>query len=170
MKPMQPNTTPIMPFVILILLLLPVRLAKAQMKGLAFFLWLTGGSILFFRGIGYLLASPEHTNAPLLAIVAALALAIGFGKGKFVLSKTSRRNIERIDQFTEPKKPIHVYSVKSWLIIGLMVGISVALTVFNTPMLWRGGINLGIGFGLIISSLAYLKALSPATKLEAPTP
>jgi hypothetical protein len=29
-------------------------------------------------------------------------------------------------------------------------------------MFWRGSVNLAIGFALIISSLAYLRAVSPA--------
>lgn len=157
----MPNNMPMMPFIILILLLLPIRLSSSQMKGLAFFIWLVGGLVLCIRGINFITGAPEHPDAMLLGLLAAGALAIGFGKGKFVLSKTSRKNMERIDQFTEPKKPIQVYSVRSWIMIGLMIGISVALNIFNTPLLWRGGINLAIGFALIISSLAYLKAISP---------
>jgi hypothetical protein len=90
-----------------------------------------------------------------------LAAFIGLAKGRFVLSKTSARNIERIDTMNdEPKRPIHVYSVRSWIIIGIMVLISVSLTVFSVDNLIRGGINLAIGLGLIVSSLAYLKSLT----------
>jgi hypothetical protein len=152
-------STPIMPFIILLLLLLPIRLSGSQMKGLAFFIWLVGGIVLCVRGVTFINAAPEHPDALMLGVIAAAALAIGFGKGKFVLSKTSNRNIERIDQFTEPKKPIQVYSVRSWVMIGIMVGISVALNILNVPLLWRGSINLAIGFALIISSLAYLRSL-----------
>jgi len=159
----MPTNLPIMPFIIVVLLLLPIRLAAGQMKGLAFALWLIGGLILTIRGISFLLDAPEHPGVAMLALIIAVAMAIGYGKGKFVLSKTSQRNLERIDQFTEPKKPIQVYSVRSWIIIGLMVGISVTLSVLNTPLLWRGGINLAIGFALIISSLAYLKSMKPVT-------
>jgi len=162
---MTQTPTPLMPFIVLILLLLPIRLSSSQMKGLAFFIWLVGGIVLCIRGVTFITTAPEHPGALLLGLIAAGALAIGFGKGKFVLSKTSRRNLERIDQFTEPKKPIQVYSVKSWIMITLMVGISVALNIFNTPLLWRGGINLAIGFALIISSLAYLKAMN-STPIE----
>ena len=164
---MHSTPVPIMPFVILILLLLPIRLAKTQLKSLAFFIWLVGGTVLLYRGFDFLTEAPEHTNAMLIAIVAAAALAIGYGKGKFVLSKTSRKNIERINEFTEPKKPIQVYSLRSWIMISLMVGISLALTWLNTPLLVRGAVNLGIGFGLVISSLAYLKAVAAPIKPEA---
>jgi hypothetical protein len=157
----MPNL-PIMPFIVLILLLLPIRLHNQAMKGLAFFLWLLGGLVLSFRGVAFMVSAADQPGPAVLAAIAAVALAVGFGKGKFVLSKTSSRNIERIDQFTEPKRPIQVYSLRSWIIIGLMVGISVALTVFHAPDLVRGAVNLAIGFALIISSLAYLRALCPA--------
>jgi hypothetical protein len=159
---MPTSNIPIMPFVIIVLLLLPFRLSQQPMKTLAFFLWLVGGLVLSIRGTLFLLDAPEHSNPLILILAVVLALAVGYGKGKFVLSKTSQRNIERIEQFTAPKRPIQVYSLRSWLIIAIMVGISIALTVMHVPQIWRGSINLAIGFALIISSLAYLKALFPA--------
>lgn len=159
----MPTSLPvIMPIIFIALLLLPIRLNNQQMKGLAFVLWLIGGLFLAFRGVYFMVAAPEQPDALMLLGLGLIAIAIGFGKGKFVLSKTSGKNIERIDQFTEPKRPLLVYSLRSWIIIAIMVGISVSLTIFNTPLLWRGAINLAIGFSLIISSLAYLRALSPA--------
>jgi len=50
--------------------------------------------------------------------------------------------------------------VRSWIIITLMVGISIALNVFKVDYIVRGPINLGIGFALIVSSMVYLKSLS----------
>lgn len=152
----------VMPIIAAVLLLLPMRLSNQAMKGLAFTLWLIGGLVLCIRGTQYLTDSSAMSNMGLLVGLIIAALVIGFGKGKFVLSKTSAKNIERIEQFNEPKKPIQVYSARSWIMITLMVGISVALTFFNVDKVVRGPINLGIGFALIISSLAYLKALNPA--------
>lgn len=156
----MPNSLPIMPFIVVILLLLPIRMGVSSLKKLAFTLWLVGGLVLFIRGANFLLESPAIQNMPLMAGLVALALAIGFGKGKFVLSKTSTKNIERLNQFQEPQKPIAVYSVRSWVIIAIMVGISVALNIFQVENIVRGPINLGIGFALLISSLAYVKAMA----------
>ncbi|WP_303672777.1 hypothetical protein [Vampirovibrio chlorellavorus] len=154
------NNLPIMPFIVAILLLLPIRLGVPSLKKLAFTLWLVGGIILFSRGTSFLAESPAIHNIPLLAGLVAVALAIGFGKGKFVLAKTSLKNIERLNQFNQPQRPINVYSLRSWIMIALMVSISVALNVFQVQNIVRGPINLGIGFALIISSLAYLKSFS----------
>ncbi len=155
----MPVSLPVMPVVFALLLLLPVRLSPRQLKALAFFLWLTGGFILAGRGITWLLGA--HPATGLLAGCLIGALAVGFGKGRFVLSKTSRRNIERLDAMQAAHPPIRVYSARSWAIIAVMVAISVGLNLAQVDPLWRGTINLAIGMALIISSLAYLKALRP---------
>ncbi len=163
----MPTNFPIMPIIVAVLFLLPIRLTSQAMKTLAFSIWVVGGIVLSIRGVNFMIDSPEHANTALIAGLAVLALAVGYGKGKFVLSKTSAKNIERIEQFTEPKKPIQVYSVRSWVMITLMVGISVALNVFQVANIIRGPINLAVGFALMISSLAYLKAMSCSNKPSA---
>jgi hypothetical protein len=154
-----------MPLVLLVLLLLPFKLARKQLMTLAFFLWLVGGLVLTGMGITALQAATPGWEPWVWGGSIAVALIIGFGKGKFVLAKTSQRNIDRLNQLPEPQKPIHVYSVRSWVMISLMVLISLSLTWLDAPMEWRGLVRLAVGFALIMSSLAYLKA----PKL-APTP
>jgi hypothetical protein len=160
----MPNI-PIMPIIVIVLLLLPIRLVGRQLKILAFGIWLIGGLVLLGRGAYFLFLSAVLTKASIamLALAVVIAVVVGLAKGRFVLSKTSSRNIERLDSITESRRPIHVYSVRSWIIIGIMVLISVALTVFAVPNLIRGGINIAIGLGLIVSSLAYLKSLTKRT-------
>lgn len=155
----MPVTAPVMPFIALVLFLLPVRLSGTRLKGLAFALWLLGGLVMIGRG-GWFLTHAAGASLALQALIVFAALLIGAAKGKFVLSKTSRRNIERLDALTEPQRPIHVYSIRSWMMILLMVMISASLTVFQASELLRGAVNLGIGAALIISSLAYAKSLT----------
>jgi hypothetical protein len=152
----------VMPLIFLLLLLLPIRLTARQLSRLAFALWLVGGVFLLSRGALWLFGSGETTL--MLGVGTVLALAIGFAKGKFVLSKTSNRNIERLCQLTEPQRPIHVYSVRSWVTIGIMVLISVSLWLFQVPDFWRGSVNLAVGAALIMSSLVYLTHPQLATQ------
>lgn len=154
----MPNNTPIMPLIFLLLILLPIKLTGNQLKGLAFVLWFAGGLMLVFRGGAFMLQEFEQAGVGLLSLAVLLALAIGYAKGRFVLSKTSRRNIERLQALSAPQRPIAVYSVRSWVIIALMVSVSIALNVMAVPLLWRGAINLAIGASLLASSLAYLGA------------
>src|SRR5205085_8572606 len=98
-------------------------------------------------------------------LIASLAwLTIGVAKGRYVLAKTSQRNIDRIRAMTAPQRPIRVYSLRSWIVIGLTVSLSLALTLFNTPPFWRGGINLAVGFALLMSSINYLTTLRQSAR------
>lgn len=151
---------PIMPFIFLALLLLPIRLAPSALMRLAFALWLIGGGTLLFMGVTRLMASGADTMPLMLGGV--IALVIGAAKGKFVLSKTSEKNIERLNEMREPARPIHVYSKRSWIVIAVMVGIAILLnTLPQIDLYVRGLVNLAIGCGLLMSSLNYLRALKP---------
>lgn len=154
----MPNNMPIMPLIFVALLLLPFKLSNQQLKGLAFFLWLTGGLVLMVRGGFFMSQDPSHPTAGILLGIGVLAFIIGMAKGRFVLSKTSQRNIERLEAMSEPQRPLAVYSLRSWMMIAIMVGISIALNFTGLSLLWRGVINLAIGAALAMSSLAYLKA------------
>ena len=153
---------PITPFIAAILLLLPVKLAPRTLIKLAFFLWALGGGFLAVMGVRRMADAALHIGEPTIIIASLVWLAIGVAKGRFVLAKTSQRNIERIQAMTEPQRPIRVYSLRSWVVIGLTVFLSLALTLLDTPPFWRGGINLTVGFALLMSSLNYLTTLRQA--------
>jgi Na+/H+ antiporter NhaC len=153
------TSVPITPFIAVILLLLPVRLGRRMMIKLAFFLWALGGTVLVGMGSLRMADASLGMRASVIIIASLVWLAIGIAKGRYVLAKTSQRNIERIRAMTEPQRPIRVYSLRSWIVIGLTVSLSLALTFFNTPPFWRGGINLAVGFALLMSSLNYLTTL-----------
>ncbi|MEB3286433.1 MAG: hypothetical protein VKJ04_02905 [Vampirovibrionales bacterium] len=145
--------------IFLILLLLPIKLDSDRLKRLAFLIWVAGGIAMSYNGLVRL----ENANLDTLWLIVAIVLSavIGIAKGKFVLGKTSAKNVERLDALTEPQRPLAVYSVRSWIIISLMVLIAVGLNVFNAPDLIRGCISLGIGLALIVSSLRYIQKPSP---------
>ena len=152
-----------MPFVagaLLIASVLPLRFAPRSLGWLAFALWLLGGVVLLSFGTARLLQAARGGATPtVVSIVALAALVVGVAKGRFVLRKTARRNIERLAALEQPRRAIHVYGIRSWLVIGLMTGLSVGLTVGGLPPLWRGMVNLAIGAALAASSLNYLPPL-----------
>jgi hypothetical protein len=150
---------PIMPFVagaLLLASLLPVRLAPRSLGWLAFGLWLLGGVVLLSLGAARLaLAARGGATAVVVAAVAVAALAVGW----FVLRRTAQRNIDRLAALEQDQRPIHVYGVRSWVVIGLMTALSVGLTLGGVPPLWRGMVNVAIGAALAASSLSYLLPL-----------
>jgi hypothetical protein len=153
------TSLPITPFIALILLLLPVKLTPRMLIKLAFFLWALGGTVLVVLGVLRMADASLTIRASVIIIASLVWLVIGVAKGKYVLAKTSQRNIERLRAMTEPQRPIRVYSLRSWVVISLTVALSLALTLFNTPPFWRGGINLAVGFALLMSSVNYLISL-----------
>jgi hypothetical protein len=163
---MNTPNIPIMPFVILVLFLLPIKLQPQQLKKLAFSIWMAGGVVLTILGVSRLMGVQEGVMPPspaILAMALVASIVIGVAKGKFVLGKTATRNLARLNALTEPQKPIHVYCVRSWVIIALMVGISVLLNSGVLPLeLWlRGAINIGIGLALVVSSFNYVMQPKP---------
>jgi hypothetical protein len=149
-----------MPFIAVLLLALPVRLAPRSLGWLAFGLWLLGGVVLLSLGAARLLQAARGEAAPrVVAAVVLAALAIGIAKGRFFLRKTARQNIDRLAALTEGRRPIHVYGIRSWVVIGLMTALSIGLTLGGVPPLWRGMVNLAIGAALATSSLNYIVPL-----------
>lgn len=136
----------------------PIKLRSEQHLKLAFAIWMVGGFVLLWLGIYRFITIGDMDIVSVPALGgAALALGIGFAKGKFVLSKTSRRNIDRLMAIEEPTKLSNVYSTRSWIIIMVMIGISLALNLGPVDPYWRGVVNMAIGMGLVASSLVYLK-------------
>lgn len=152
---MRPPQVPIMPFVVLALLLWPTALAPRRLKQLAFAIWLTGGVVLCSFGL-MRLRDGGGSGGALLALAAGLAA--GVAKGRLILSRTSLRNIARLDALPGPMRPIRVYDGRSWAIIGVMTAAAVALNLGWIPLapLARGGVNLAIGSALLLSSFTYV--------------
>ena len=151
---------PIMPFLVVVLLALPVRLAPRSLGWLAFGLWMLGGVVLLSLGTARLLQAARGEATPaLVGVLALVALLVGAAKGWFLLRRTARRNTDRLATLTENRRPIHVYGTRSWVVIGLMTALSIGLTLGGVPPLWRGMVNLAIGAALAASSLNYLAPL-----------
>ncbi len=143
---------------------------RKDLLGIAGGLWVLVGIFLIYRGINlFQLASNEqHTSPNAILFSSVVGLIIGGIKGKFVLAKTARKNISRIDSLKAPLKIHHVFSTPFYGFIGAMILLGVLLRTFNG---YLGGyvvvaaIYCGIGMALIIASMVYWKA-SPNASLE----
>lgn len=141
---------------------------------LAFFLWglvgtgllIAGGVFLFGGRTMSELDARYATGGPGIAEVIGLiiALAIGFAKGNFVLPKVAKKNIARIEQLPE-KSPFYMtFSLKSWLLILVMILIGRTIRFLGAPPLVIGVIYVAVGFALALGSRSYLAA--PSFPLE----
>ncbi|MFY9268349.1 MAG: hypothetical protein WAO55_01225 [Candidatus Manganitrophaceae bacterium] len=135
---------------------------------LAFFLWavvgtgllLAGGFFLFGQRSMSELDNRFGSGGPGIAegIGFVIALAIGFAKGSFVLPKVARKNIARIEQLPERSPFYMTFSLKSWLLILLMILIGRMIRFLGAPRLVIGVIYVAVGLALALGSRIYLMA------------
>jgi uncharacterized membrane protein len=150
-----------------------LSLSKESLIKIAGGLWGIIGLMLVIRGFGlYQLAEIEqHTTEIAISISGIVAVLIGLIKGKFVLSKTARRNKTRIHNLEDPVKLHNIYSKPFYFLIPMMMGLGILLRSFNE---YIGGyivvatIYCGIGMALIVSSRIYW--FSDAETLEPENP
>lgn len=135
---------------------------------LAFFLWglvgtglLIAGGIFLFGGRTMSELDPSR-GAPGTAegIGLVIALIIGFAKGNFVLPKIAKKNIDRIEQLPERSPFYMTFSVKSWMLILVMILIGRTIRFLGAPRLLIGVIYVAVGFALALGSRSYLVAPS----------
>ncbi len=144
---------------------------KNSLYTLAGSVWGLVGLFLVIRGAIMYQAALETQNATqaALAISIAVSIIVGVAKGRFVLSKTARRNKSRIDGIEGPLKIHHVYAKSFYFLIAGMILLGVSMRMFNE---YLGGyvvvaaVYCGIGLALMVSSLTYWKTETPPTAEE----
>ena len=135
---------------------------KNSLYALAGSIWGLVGLFLMIRGVMMYQVAWETQNATQTALMIAIAVSIivGVAKGRFVLSKTARRNKSRIENIEGPLKVHHVYAKSFYFLIAGMILLGVSLRTFNEYLggyVVVGAIYCGIGLALMVSSLTYWK-------------
>jgi hypothetical protein len=124
---------------------------------LAALLWSCIGITLFIRGLSWTIATGK------LWIVIP-ALMIGTIKSLFILDKTANNGIQRILKFTDGTCLGAVYSLKTWLLIILMMGTGIIVRHSSIPQELLGGAYMAIGWALCFSSRHAWRAWQLVTK------
>ncbi len=137
-------------------------MSKNNLYTLAGSVWGLVGLFLVVRGAIMYQAALDTQNASQTALAVSIAVSVilGTAKGRFVLSKTARRNKSRIESIEEPLKIRHMYAKSFYFLIIGMIGLGIGLRMWNE---YLGGyvvvaaIYCGIGLALMVSSLVYWK-------------
>ena len=146
-----------------------MRVSTKTLEKLAGCVWLAVGGMLAWRGIKMIFGlSDDIERAGVSAIVMSLGIGawIGYLKGRYVLSRTARRNLRRVRGLAEPRI-WNVFSARFLVVIALMIGLGAGLR-WMARQGWLGGhagvggIYFGIGTALLISSLVYFLRPPPA--------
>jgi len=133
---------------------------KNSLYTIAGSVWGLVGLMLMVRGGLMFQTALTTQNASQTAVILAIiaSLVLGTVKGRFVLSKTARRNKSRIEQLEEPLKLQHVYAKSFYFLIVGMIALGISLRAFNEYLggfVVVGAIYCGIGLALIVSSTVY---------------
>lgn len=119
-------------------------------------LWTVIGGLLLAKG-GYRWVHLADRQPFLLGA----ALVVGSLKSFFILDKSTRRGISRIQQFADGTCLGAVYSGKTWLLVLCMMGLGVILRNSSFPVALLCFLYLTIGWALLFSSrlawIAWLK-------------
>lgn len=140
-------------------------------------IWLAVGASLMKMGFNFLLVKGDG-NYPLIQMLApyfggfeqaaflliALALPIGYLKGNFVLGKSAKRGIARLQQFPDPTKLSNIYSAQYYILLAVMIGLGMSMKYLGIPADVRGFIDVAVGAALIKGSLFYFRETVPVCK------
>ena len=125
-------------------------------------IWLGVGCMLLSKGISLLvtrenpvLATSEEIS--LLLIVAGMI--VGVFKARFVLKKVAHRVVNSVLQSTTPFKA--VFSVRTVLLVVIMMALGRTLRAINTPLDILGFIDVAVGSALIQGAVMMKQAAQP---------
>ncbi len=109
------------------------------------FLWTAIGSMLMFRGFGWI-------GSGMARWLLVPALLIGTAKSLLVLDKTARKSLVRIMQLNDNTCLGAVYSWKTWLLVALMMASGITMRRLTEPGMVIGTLYMAIGWALFFSS------------------
>jgi hypothetical protein len=142
---------------------MPFRLPEPAVKRCTLILsaatvWGLVGAFLSFRAFLWFRASDRRVSW-----MVAMALAVGFLKGHFLLTRMARRNIRRIHELSPHKAKICIFAfqaIQAYLIIFGMIMLGILLRRSSIVREVLAVIYLAIGTALLYASLEYWRANS----------
>lgn len=151
-----------------------LKVSHTTMVVLSGLIWLAIGCLLLPLGLNFIVESILQDNIltlsrPLLdplssitggrdqaaLVLIALALWVGFIKGRYVFAKTVQKSVERILTLPNPARLSQLYTKKYYLLLGSMF--LIGFLVRFAPLDIRGFIDIIIGSALIHGAMLYFR-------------
>lgn len=110
------------------------------------------GTLWLIIGIFLLITGVSLTNlTPLLLS----ATAVGYLKGRFILSKSAKKQVKRICGLKAPLSFKHLYSKGYYFLIFGMMAMGMGLRFLPFPTAVRAFVDIVVGLALMIGALQY---------------
>ena len=117
------------------------------------FIWLGVGMMLCTLALGWLQSAAVHP-----IVFAAAGIAAGIFISIFGFSRVARKNIERIETLPGERCFFSFMTLKSYLLVLVMMSFGIALRHSSLPREFLSVIYNGIGVALVVSSISYFRA------------
>ncbi|MCH9611068.1 MAG: hypothetical protein S4CHLAM81_00210 [Chlamydiales bacterium] len=116
-------------------------------------------TLIFLAGtlwliIGVSLLGVGLTLSDALPLFAA-ATAVGYAKGRFVMSKAARKQVIRIASLEAPTSIANLYSKPFYFLILGMMGLGMSLRFLPVPPAVRAFVDVAVGIALVIGAIQY---------------
>ncbi len=119
--------------------------------------WIVVGISLFNLGLKFLWADEFVNDLYFFPFWVLLCLYIGFLKGRFVLTKSANRIVNRLVSLPQPIALWKVYSPTTWGLFLIMIAFSKGMQIYDVSLFVRGSVDLIVGMALIKGSFFYFK-------------
>lgn len=151
-----------------------MKLSHTKLIVISGLIWFAVGFYLLQLGLNLLLGGVHVNiadNYPLLKalssilgtgemaaiVLVAIALFIGYLKGRYVLGKSAQKGVGRILAFPNPAPLSKIYSPKYYVLLALMMGLGVSIKYIGLNDDVRGFIDAIIGSALINGAMVYFR-------------
>lgn len=127
-------------------------------------IWFFGGLSLLSKGLRFLATPPQgiaessiqaYQNQAVFYV--AIALLIGFIKGRFILSKTVKRIFSRLSSMKEPISLLSIYDQKTAVILLVMFFLGGLMGRLPISLFTRGVIDFAIGSALMHGAILFIR-------------
>lgn len=96
-------------------------------------------------------------------LLIAIALFIGFLKGRFVLGKSAKRGVDRIFTLPNPSSLTKIYNSRYYILLAVMVMLGMSVKYLGLSNDVRGFVDTIIGSALINGAIVYFKLAQTAS-------
>jgi hypothetical protein len=151
-----------------------LKVSHAVLTYISGAIWFAVGVFLLQLGLRLMLDQSnlaENSTVPLLSAIVgiaggyyeaavaliAIALYIGFLKGKHLLRKSARQGVDRIRTFPNPTELKNIYSAKYYILLAVMIGLGSSMRYLGIPNDIRGAVDIAIGAALINGAIEYFR-------------
>lgn len=117
--------------------------------------WTITGAVMGFFGFKWVWLGFESRTSLFLALVAA---TVGLLKGHFVIGKSARRSITRIETLPERSPFYQLFNKGTWILILAMMSLGMVIRFIGIEKSYRGLVLSAIGIALLWASRHFWNA------------